>query len=679
MKNFNLWLDESGSFEDDRLAKGWKPSLVGGALWEDGTFDEKIANRILGKKSKHEKVHFVEEKDSQRAIDVLKASSKAGVRFVIIQNKERLKIIDNDTTYLNVLAEGIMQLISDLLSEYKVFKLSINIATRKNMVTGNGIITKDEYTRRLQEKIILLNAKKSLYTLRDSKWKYSIEFEDAREDGRLQIADCICNSFLTQDATKKFNEEQRQTLHTLFNSTYRYSVLSKETVDEYKGLIAKENYGEVIFSLFCETDEDVLAERDKLTKQIVRKMANLNINVIKNNLSQVMAHVDTLIEYDKNFSLAEIPLKNIQDQLIPAIRAANMDVSEFSFNVALYLYAIYTHRGSKEGYNQDVVCVEELKKIDDLFMRLKCFYQYSNRKSIHLKNMFDFQGSLKAITDVICIADQMKDALQLISNIEIVLPGDKSIKSDELAKSYGTRLQMWPLLWSLSPQKKYIEKAEKDYQQALDNFSLEQDKERQYLYLSIMKTICGDFKGALTLVLQSEGVQYTSEGCLDQFLQALKSKPFQSVEYKYLAYFRIMAYAKAVGDSLGDFLHEKLNKNSIPIMAFQAQHDDYPVNMIYWFYAQYQSKQSVKEAVRYYDKALQMKLNSEDFTMSFITLGILAAKILAKPQQCQESEAEFDKRVNRVISELGDEGKAYWQCLVNKDWAEIVRRSLMIG
>lgn len=99
-----LWLDESGDFKNDQNPR-LNPSLVGGVLIKAEVINEHEAASILGK----DYVHFTDESGDFN-ISKLQALKERGAEFVIFQSAERVTIIDSDTTYLNVLAEGIIQL-----------------------------------------------------------------------------------------------------------------------------------------------------------------------------------------------------------------------------------------------------------------------------------------------------------------------------------------------------------------------------------------------------------------------------------------------------------------------------------------------------------------------------------------------------------------------------------------
>src|SRR5699024_4428711 len=135
---------ESGEFKyDDNKRRN--PSLVGGVLVKRGDITEASAERFIGRKT----IHYTELNDGAENMRLLEWVKQNKGEFVVFQNKERVKIIDGDTTYLNVLAEGIIRLLSHLSAVHQDFMLRILIATRKNMeIEESELIAKKEYEQR---------------------------------------------------------------------------------------------------------------------------------------------------------------------------------------------------------------------------------------------------------------------------------------------------------------------------------------------------------------------------------------------------------------------------------------------------------------------------------------------------------------------------------------------------
>ena len=118
MKQFELWLDESGDFKtESELNKN--PSLVGGVLVEKGALSEKDIRGILNKDYVHRN-EIRREVFGDYATKVLKDICDYGGKLIIFENEERIQVVDGSTTYLNILSEGIKKVIQRKILFYGI-------------------------------------------------------------------------------------------------------------------------------------------------------------------------------------------------------------------------------------------------------------------------------------------------------------------------------------------------------------------------------------------------------------------------------------------------------------------------------------------------------------------------------------------------------------------------------
>ena len=136
----DLYIDESGSFDhDDEPTKKQYPgemSLVGGLMISPSKLNDELIQELIP-----EKVHCCNEY-KKSYITVLEKLRSLGGRLIIFENREQLKIVNGDTTYLNIISEGLVQLFRNMHLEYPNDKLTVRvtIATRKAMSGGTGVI-----------------------------------------------------------------------------------------------------------------------------------------------------------------------------------------------------------------------------------------------------------------------------------------------------------------------------------------------------------------------------------------------------------------------------------------------------------------------------------------------------------------------------------------------------------
>lgn len=252
-KCLELWLDESGDFQQDNNLNR-NPSLVGGVLIEKNKLYKNHLSKILGSEYVHS--NEINKGFGAFSLHVLQSIIEYGGQLIIFENEERLQIVDSTITYLNILSEGIIQLLQLLSAEYGQVELDILIAVRLDMekqeIHRGDIIQYNDYVSRLEEKIILGLARRSLVS---RNYKYSVKLASARNDQRLMISDVVCNSWLTRNS-KKFTDEQRTRIQKMFLEKYRFTVFEKSTTAYIKRLIAEGELAEAIFEIYTTKEKN---------------------------------------------------------------------------------------------------------------------------------------------------------------------------------------------------------------------------------------------------------------------------------------------------------------------------------------------------------------------------------------------------------------------------------------
>ena len=162
MRRFELWLDESGDFSNDqrKVERNEKPSLVGGLLIENNTFADQEISMILPEAGTYHSVDMKDQLARFRKIDERLFRNPAN-RLVVFSNQECIMILDNNITYLNIISQGILQILKYLNALYGDVFLRVVIANRVDTTTGedptvsvvrNELITRShQYSRKDSE------------------------------------------------------------------------------------------------------------------------------------------------------------------------------------------------------------------------------------------------------------------------------------------------------------------------------------------------------------------------------------------------------------------------------------------------------------------------------------------------------------------------------------------------
>lgn len=625
--HLELWLDESGDFVSD-YKDTLNPSLVGGVLVEKGAITEEIAERMIGK----DYVHFNQESGNKNLAVLEEIKQKKG-NLIVFENKERIKIIDGDTTYLNVLAEGIIQLLLRLSAMYGDFELDIFVATRKNMETGYGIIEEKEYEDRLRERIIVGLARKFL--TRKNKWKYDVHFGDARKSTMLMLADGVCNTYLTRTSSK-FNPEQKRRIGELYEDQFVFSFFENSTKHEMERRLAEGDLSEVIFACFLESNKGL---KEPYLTLALQHLSELDEYGQKSQLLFISSKVETFIKIDRNYKYIRPVLIGMQAELLPKLKEYAIKIPEFNLDIILYLYSLYTHEGSLKAIQQDRLFMEQLGLVNDIMVKFKYFNLYKLRRAVNQKNLMDIKGSIEDSTKAITVLEEMVGLLELLNDENTA--SDHPQMFDTLGKAYGTRGQGYTML--IHEDSDYLEKALHDFDHALQHFSLDKDKERQYLYKSQAYSEGENFEKAVEFLYKACDVQQEQEGFI-MLLSKLKEEEVSRVIFKYHSFFKIMAEAASSGKvELADQMYASLNKENISADALGSHyHYIHPMPFIYWNLATYLFlKGKEKNAFKYLNAAIDLCDSPHSgVTIKVIQLGIYAEKLLmslhkGNKQQCE--------------------------------------------
>lgn len=642
-----LWIDESGNFENDANER-WNPSLVGGVLVKKGDITEEIARQMIGK----EYIHYNEEAGSEN-IKLIEQIKQANGEFVIFENKERIKIIDGDTTYLNVLAEGIIQLLLRLSAIYGDFTLNVLIATRKNITKGSGIIAEKEYERRLRERIIVGLARNFL--TRKNNWDYHIQFGDARYNALLMLADGVCNTYLTRTATGKFTDRERDIITKLYDEQYIFSFFEHSTQAELERLLAEGNVSEVIFESYLPSHQSM---RERYVTLALNQLEQFDEYGQTLQLDSISSKVETLIKFDRKHEYTRPILMAMQQDLLPRLAKRNIHVPTFDLDIILYLYTLYTHEGSIKAMEQDRQFMDKLQEVTDIMTKFDYFYMYKLRRAVHEKNMLDVKGSIKSSTKAIDILAEMVELMEILD--ENIGENDEAQQYEILGKAYGTRGQGYTML--IHEDESNLAKAVDDFSKALQHFYLNKDKERQYLYKSQAYTEAGQFTKAIAWLYKASFIEM-QENNFPALLHKWQEEHISQTIFKYHTYYKIMTSAiKNDEVDLADNMYDALVKEGIHIDQLKSQYNSaHPMQFMLWNFSTYLfAKGKERQAYNYLDEAIA-RCDDSGQTLRSIQLGMYAEKILmAKANGKQQQAAHVQQLLRQSLQILREEPNAHF-------------------
>ncbi len=616
---FELWLDESGDFTQDKLKvkKGLNPSHIGGILVQKGEFGKNALDAVFPE----EDFHATEKKGEEGKQEVFdrfcriekkaEAIRKSGkfIRYVAFTNRECIMVLDDSITYQNIMAEGIARVIQKLKARYREIKLDVWIASRRDAgrhFDGSTIVPLEEYERKLKERILMAKIR---HKIEDEEWSLKIglakrvPFLKEKADKRLMAADVICNCFLTRNTKMKENKEI-QAVYEDEEKTMVCSVLPASMESEFQELMAENRLGEAV-AVICQCDvPEVITSCMAGVRQRLEELSDREIEL-------QYGFLKALFEYYLNVTYAyrqcENMLKNLLRYFIPVLRHSEI-VEKLTFDLNFYLLTVYTHMGDVAAASlAQEACEQAFCRLPSNWSMVDLGIKYEQRKVIHQINLFDFS---KAAALNEALLNKCQDIRELLSLYR------EDVTYDELAKALGTQVQIEAFLLRHSGQKSEDYARAVGYSNAaIREFTSGADKRRQYLYRVQLETEAGEFACAYKYLCLANGF----EGCVSEkeLWQELKK---EGRIYELCAYVRLMAESKLTGWERSDALYGALVQSAAMQELLAGGKGGHPMELIFWKYAGYLSLKLGKVS-DVYKTALELCFEKEDLTLHLIGLG----------------------------------------------------------
>ncbi|WP_019227231.1 hypothetical protein [Sedimentibacter sp. B4] len=499
---YYLWLDESGNFQEIENCNKETPSLVGGLLCTKNlyqTIDPKkiridtksnplyhdaIDEYIKTNGKKCDFRHAMELPKSIRAqarTEILERIYKTGCEFVIFQNEYKLSIIDTNTTYLNILAEGIVQLLIDLSI---VGNININIIigkrldTEKSYNTGkiNNIfyINEYEYVRHIKERLIVAMAK---LNLNKNKINYRIQMDSDKSNDYLVLSDYICCMYFGKNYSiydeayhKNSNISCGNIIRNIFDEKTRiYSIYENGTKIKIRKYISEGNYGVGFPSIFSEDIDE------KYLNLIRDGFNNLTDKAKDWQFQAFYTTIHSIIGEMAAYNLALKILKGVAE-FVDILKLNKTQCNEYKINIYLFIVTVYTHMGEQLNAKKYLdKCSILLPGILSKHENFDLYFIYVNRKIVNYQDLCDFESSIQCGEESLAVADLLIENMNKIKNLLYLESNTYYVQKAKLCGSLARTYYYWS-----ATNKDMIQKARIMSDLSISNFMLDEDKKRQY-------------------------------------------------------------------------------------------------------------------------------------------------------------------------------------------------------
>ena len=295
MKNYYLYLDESGSFEPQGTPNTGRASIVAG-YWTEKPLSEAEAfalfQEVRASKETYapisiEPFHGMEE--YRRANlgdfieDMVRAMFDRGMKPVVFGEGRYYDIVNSDRTYLNILADGVVKLAMELLAQTEDdVQLHVLYAWRKAMSEKElsdqkKMIAQEEYKRRIEERMALGKSRISRVAQKRLQ-PIDIKEGSARKLHRLMLADLVCTA--VRGGRQKLDAVAREYIREQKNNIL---VIEDDAMEQMRRLFIENRIADAIYSWYliyeegrseadCKKFHDLLAANLKAMSEKGRKL-----------------------------------------------------------------------------------------------------------------------------------------------------------------------------------------------------------------------------------------------------------------------------------------------------------------------------------------------------------------------------------------------------------------------
>jgi len=607
MQQYYLYIDESGKFlnEAKQRKKGKNPSLVGGVLVRDKELRDADLKAIYNKGMeligmpgvKFVKTNELETGEAEFALFVLEKAIAKKYEFVVFENIEYHDIKNSTITYLNIFAEGVVQLLRQLCAEQNDFVLNILIAKRrdtaimeeaaamkemggtdeqkkmpdsaakksgtaeKNEMEDGQIwpprIQDDKYLERLDEGITREIMRQSLPL---SFYKqYTIDFDMATKNEKLKLCDIVCNTWITR-SSGKFDDEQRLMIAKLYKDDYHFFILE----NTIRTMVRNGDLADAVYET-CFEDPDEAYNRN--LNMIIKGWKKLDENEQKVFYDILNGKITALLAVYRNLEKSKRILLRLQQDFLGKMKNFDVSPGTFALDVCLHLCATYSHEGDVVNTEKQFEIFGETFK--DMPKRWETIDYYNNamiRRAVHKTNCFDFYGAVTETTNIIKVLD---DSIKLVSDVEDLRGIFQDIKMDSLGKALGTRLQAYGYM--IRKDKTAYKEAVKDSERAISEFSTGAHISRQYQYRSQIECENGNYSQSLKWLLGAENMHCAiSSENVAEFLEGIYSRHKQRKDPGFAFY--LMHYTRLVAEAgLHSTPEPEASENTITIHRLLAK------------------------------------------------------------------------------------------------------------
>ncbi|TWS95560.1 hypothetical protein [Streptococcus sp. sy018] len=668
MKQFELWLDESGKFDETSNSKELY-SFVGGVLVDKEQIKH-IDFSLLLNNSQYNHAMTLSPKQKKQYVfpKLIELKKQTNARYVYFENIEYLGTGDNRELYLQVMAEGLLQLVQLLEAKYGNVHLNITIASRVAQKDGQDFvhIKEEEYSQTFREVLKQRKERNEIAITHGSQVHFHLE--RATQSQKLIIADFASNTRRIYKRQIFRDANSRCLFDEIFSDVLTFSMSELSSDVKIRILLAQNDISEALMEVFL---SPTLSKKQDYLQLVVSRMEHLSYRILKSQLKQLSSEILSFIarqdDYQKNIQI----LEEFEYQLIPFLKTKEFPCEVLEFEVLLQLSDIYLRSGQLLPARQILEkALKLLKEVGSTLENLFILYRVMEKISVLYIDSFQFHQAASLMEEVRHI---FKNTLNNIEDFPLIATYFNTLKSeyygDVLCMEIYAKLFLLPQYHN---DDNWIQEIRLLSDEALKHYpNFEGELERHYQYRSRLEaSVSEEPLPALNWLIKAALYHHDltadySEETIKQFWDRILQQETEISQLFYLMYFSIIIDRSSKYDpNFADKLYEQLLNHEISHLLFpDSSKKDYylikrdkvadyhPKEIIYWNLANYYVKKELfKEALTFYDCSLNIcEKKKATITLQLRMIAILAARASVEVR-LGKTAASYKKIFSRLTS-----------------------------
>ena len=698
MRDFELWLDESGDFEaETQRNMKLSPSLIGGILIEKNQFTNSDITRYVADEKADGTPHamcFDRLEMRDIVIPALEHMCSLGGRLVYFENRERIDTYSVRELYLRLMAYGLVQLIR-FLSREGAFVLDVMIAARyEEDADEKGrleLIDDSEYLDMLRKYMQEELDEDRLELIPGCMVNMCIL--SARAERRLMLADYACNARLTRHSERKFDADMRSRLEKLFDEEYIFSARVQSSESRILSRLAAGNAALALAELYTGSGR---MDHEQMLHFIVEKLSSIPASAARTQLNLFAALMSAKSQQEQDYERTEASLRKILEELFPYLEHENMGYAaeECRFMVLNSLCRMYLREGDIRHAGPVLMQMELV--IEGMKGHMECvryLFVFRETQALWLTDCMEYEKAAALMQETeLCIGD-LAEMAEMNEMLHGFLGDAEQIRSDVLGRAVTLKIFAGMHLIRFRDDW-YADELSGAAKRALRQFASAKETEWLRLYCVFIETERAHFSEALRLLTGMRNIVpedgKTADACR-RYLSAIQDENHYIRPFYVMYYIILMQEASLMGeDEIARGMFSALQGNRELMEEFVIEnalatdmrsdrqghepdiHENivwnmftgrpgvyHPAEVILWKFGSYmlQDGQAYEGGTGYLDRAVAICDNNHDYTeMKVIGVAIRLEKLYWRSKR-REVKAKDIRKIRGVIKEIAGEGE----------------------